>query len=196
MQTWKKQIDEFHDLLEKLSVRDGAGNAITPDKGFFNWKEFSSSIRLEGKSIYFVGNGASASMASHFSTDIAKNGGIKTQVFTDVSLLTALSNDLNYAEVFAEPLRWWMQKGDMLVAISSSGNSPNVVQAVNVAKNLGGIVITISAMSKNNLIRKIGDLNFYVAAKTYGFAESAHAAILHHWMDLVEMNWKNEKNNL
>ena len=78
----------------------------------------------------------------------------------------------------------------MVVAISSSGNSPNIIRAVHQAKELGGTVITISAMNEDNAIRKLGDLNFYVPAKTYGLAETAHAAILHFWMDLVESKIK------
>jgi D-sedoheptulose 7-phosphate isomerase len=101
-------------------------------------------------------------------------------------LITAIANDISYEEVFAEPLRWYMKKGDMLVSISSSGNSSNVVRAVKMARSLGGIVITLSAMGENNETRKMGDLNFYISAQTYGLAESAHAVILHHWMDCIE----------
>ena len=129
-------------------------------------------------------------MASHFAADMAKNGGVRTMVFTDLSLLTAVANDFNYEDVYAEPLRWHMKRKDMVVAISSSGNSPNIVRAVVQAKRLGGTVITISAMIEDNSIRKLGDLNFYVSAKTYGLAETAHAAILHFWMDLVESKRK------
>ena len=141
-------------------------------------------VRSVGATVYYLGNGASASMASHFAADMAKIGGVRTMVFTDLSLLTAIANDVSYEDVYAEPLKWYMKRKDMVVVISSSGNSPNIVRAVHQAKELGGTVITISAMSENNAIRKSGDLNFYVPAKTYGFAETAHAAILHFWMDL------------
>ena len=69
-------------------------------------------------------------MASHFAADLAKNGRVRAEVFTDLSLITAVANDINYDSVFAEPLRWQMREGDMLVAVSSSGNSPNVVAGV------------------------------------------------------------------
>ena len=126
-------------------------------------------------------------MASHFAADVAKNAGIRTYVFTDSALITALANDTRYEEVYAEPLRWYMQKSDMLIAISSSGNSPNVVNAVKTAEQIGGTVITLSAMSPDNSIRKMGDINFYIPAQTYGMAETAHAAILHFWMDSIEI---------
>ena len=145
-------------------------------------------VRLKNEfgTIFLVGNGASASMASHFSADITKNLHIRTQIFTDLSLITACANDICYEEVYAEPLHWSMKRGDMLVAISSSGNSPNIVRAIDTAKAIGGRIITLSAMDVDNKIRSMGDLNFYIPANTYGLAETCHAAILHYWVDLME----------
>ena len=183
---WKKNVLILCDILNKISILDNLGNVLYPDVAFKKWKELALIIRENDKTVFFVGNGASASMASHFAADVAKNAGIRTNVFTDTALMTALANDLCYEEVYAEPLRWYMKEGDMLVAISSSGNSPNIVRAVNTAKSLNGTIITLSAMGEGNAIRKLGDLNFYVPAQTYGMAETAHAAILHYWMDMVE----------
>ena len=194
MDTWKHNINQLIHLLENLSVRDASYREIGHEEGFSLWVDLTLRASDQNQCIYFIGNGASASMASHFATDMAKTCKIQTNVFSDFSLLTALSNDICYEEVFAEPLRWRMTEGDMLVAISSSGNSTNIVRAVKEAKKLDGIVITISAMSEDNDIRKLGDLNFYVAAQTYGLAETAHAAILHHWVDLIEAMNHNRSN--
>ena len=73
-----------------------------------------------GNTLYLVGNGASASMASHMAADLDKNARVHTEVFTDPALITAIANDLDYTQVFSEPLRRRMSPGDMLVAISSS----------------------------------------------------------------------------
>ena len=191
MDTWKRNINQLIHLLENLSVRDTSYSEIGYKEGFSLWKDLTLRIREQNRCIYFIGNGASASMASHFSADMAKNCRIQTNVFTDLSLLTALGNDICYEEIFAEPLRWRMLQGDMLVAISSSGNSANIVRAVKEAKKLNGIVITLSAMGEDNAIRKLGDLNFYAAAQTYGLAETVHATILHHWVDLMEASKQN-----
>ena len=86
-------------------------------------------IRNARRTIYLVGNGASASMASHMASDLSKNAGLHTHVFSDPSLLTAISNDIGYEDVFALPLKGRAVKGDMLVAISSSGKSPNILKA-------------------------------------------------------------------
>jgi D-sedoheptulose 7-phosphate isomerase len=187
---WQQYISNLSGFLENLSIRDSQEIYLEADEGFGRLTELSFQLHSEGSSIYFLGNGASASMAIHFAADMAKTGGLRAMVFTDLSLLTALANDLNYEQVYAEPLRWHMKSKDMVVAISSSGNSPNIVRAVVQAKKLGKSVITISAMSENNAIRKMGNLNFYVTADTYGQAETAHAAILHYWVDLVESKMK------
>ena len=81
-----------------------------------------------------------------------------------------------------------MVSGEMLVAISSSGQSLNVLKAVEVAAALGGYVVTLSGMAHDNPLRKLGHLNFYVPAKTYGYAEATHTAILHYWMDIFQMD--------
>jgi len=128
----------------------------------------------------------SASMASHLAADLAKNARVHTEVFSDLSLITAISNDMGYAHVFSEPLSRRARVGDMLVAISSSGRSPNILAAVRAAQKCRMKVVTLSAMKTGNPLRRCGTLNVYVPAATYGFAESCHAVILHHWMDQVE----------
>ncbi len=183
MITWNQNIFKLKNLLCNISAMDSSRKEIGCKSGFNLWNEWTKRISYTDRCIFFIGNGASASIASHFSIDISKNCRIRTRNFADASLLTALANDISYCEVFAEPLTWHMQEGDMLVAISSSGNSPNIVRAIETADKLGGITVTLSAMQANNTIRTMGGLNFYIAAQTYGLAETCHAAILHYWLD-------------
>lgn len=183
MKPWDINASELKACLDSLSVWDSAGQLLEPDTGFCRLLEASLQLKKNGNILYFIGNGASASMASHISADLAKNAYLHTRVFTDLSLITALANDLCYEEVFAEPLRRHLKKGDMLVAISSSGRSANILRAVREAGNLGGLVITLSAMKPDNPLRTMGAMNFYVPADTYGLAETSHAAILHLWVD-------------
>lgn len=184
--TWSTHINIFSSLLQKISIQTRDGQKIDVDAGFQRWHSISRRVREENNQLFLIGNGASSSMASHFATDIVKNGGIKAHVFTDMSLLTALSNDLSFQEVYAKPLQWYAKAGDMLIAISSSGNSPNIIQAVNKASEIGMSSITLSAMNPKNTLRHLGDLNFYIQAQSYGLAESGHATIMHYWMDLLE----------
>ena len=185
---WKKEIDELRRILYKLSFSGCDGAEYSADEGFKIWQELTIDVRKKKRSIYLLGNGASASMASHFAADLAKNAHLHTEVFSDLSLITAISNDMGYEWIFAEPLRRRAKKGDMLVAISSSGTSNNILYAAKVAQKIGLKIITLSAMSPKNPLRSKGVLNAYVPAQTYGYAETCHAAILHHWMDMVEVN--------
>jgi D-sedoheptulose 7-phosphate isomerase len=188
MPNWLENISKIKMLLESLSASNNSGEEIELEVAFLLWKEITSKVRSDRKTVYLVGNGASASMASHIAADLAKNAHVHTQVFTDLALLTAVANDLCYEEVYAEPLRRRMNHGDLLVAISSSGQSSNILRAVQETKRLNGLVVTLSAMKPDNMLRKQGILNFYVPAKTYSMAETCHAAILHYWMDRMGGN--------
>lgn len=191
---WRKRIADIDRLLNHISFINRQGNEYSADDGFGLWKETALVLKLETLTIYFIGNGASASMASHFAADLAKNAHLHTQVFSDLSLITAISNDMGYHMVFAEPLRRRAHNGDMLVAISSSGQSKNILLACETARKRGLTVVTLSAMSPDNPLRTMGDLNIYVPAKTYGLAETCHSVILHHWMDMIEIKKTNKKN--
>jgi D-sedoheptulose 7-phosphate isomerase len=181
---WEKFIAELSEMLCAVSVRDGFGDELG-SAGLDTWVRQTIELGQRGGYAFFAGNGASASMASHFSTDIAKNAGVRTMVFSDPSLLTCVGNDFSYEDVFAEPLSWHMRPLDMVVLVSSSGNSPNIVKAARRAKELGGYVVTLSAMRKDNALRSLGDVNAYIPAQSYGYAETCHAAILHYWVDAV-----------
>lgn len=185
MSKWNNNADELNALLKLICITDKEGAEIHPDRSFAVWQEKTLMVHHQRRTVYLIGNGASASMASHVSADLAKNAFVHTEVFSDLSLITAIANDLSYEEVFAEPIRRRMIGGDMLVAISSSGRSPNILRAAKEAEYRGGTVITLTAMNEDNELRKMGNLNIYLPAQTYGAAETCHAAILHYWIDLV-----------
>jgi D-sedoheptulose 7-phosphate isomerase len=187
MVPWNSAAAALTAALQGLLVVDGAGRAMTPDDGFAAWQQLTAQVRDRHGCIFLIGNGASASLASHFSADLTKNAQVHTQAFTNVSLLTAVSNDISYLEVYAVPLQHCGHAGDLLVAISSSGKSPNILRAVAMAKTLGMTTVTLSGMSQDNPLKAAGDLNFYLPAATYNLAETGHAAVLHHWMDSVEV---------
>ena len=181
--TWLNHVEELNRIMNGLLVFQSDGAETSIDNAFLVWKKATLSIREEKKTIFLIGNGASASMASHAAADMAKNAQVRTEVFSDLSLITAIANDMGYENVFVEPLRRRMFSGDILVAISSSGQSSNVILAAEEAQRKGGFIVTLSAMETNNKLRSRGMLNFYLPASTYGMAETGHAAILHYWID-------------
>ena len=126
---WNQNIETLHKCLSDISFRNIEGSELGTDKGFSECLNQTQRIRTSKNTIFLIGNGASASIASHMAADFAKNGKIRTQVFTDLSLITAVANDISYDEVFAEPIKLHMRDKDLLIAISSSGNSKNIIRA-------------------------------------------------------------------
>jgi len=144
-----------------------------------------------GNKMMFVGNGGSSSISSHLSIDFAKNGGMRAMTFTDAPMLTCLGNDLGYENVYAKPVEMYGAAGDMLVAISSSGGSTNILNAVAKARDIGASVLTLSGFKPDNPLRGSGDVNLYVPSYEYGFVETAHTALLHAALD-ISMGWTKE----
>ncbi len=184
---WSEQVSALAECLNGVSATVDPDVPIDGDRAFDLWCETTEVVRQAERVIYLIGNGASASMASHFAADLAKNADLHTQVFTDTSLITAVANDMSYDMIFVAPLRQRLKNGDMVVAISSSGSSPNVLKAAEFAASRKATVVTLSAMQPGNALRQLGALNFWLPADTYGMAETGHAAILHHWMDRVSL---------
>lgn len=169
--------------LAALTVTSACGDPIDSELAFEMLVVWSRELRKKGGTQYFVGNGASSAMAGHMALDWSKNGGVRSMSFNDPAVLTAIGNDLGFDQVFAEPLRRFGRLGDLLISISSSGNSPNVVHALKVARAQGLLIATFSGMKPDNASRSAGDLNFYIPASTYGVVECTHQVLLHAWLD-------------
>lgn len=187
MEFFKGYVSTIASALGAMKVTTKSGDVIDQEEGISRWCSLTHQVQKNNATVFFVGNGASAMMASHMAADATKNGGIRSLAFNDAALMTAVSNDIAYEECFAMPLKRFATAQDVLVTISSSGNSPNVLQAIRAAYELGMQVITVSGMKPDNNSRSMGDLNFYVPAETYGCAEAAHQLLLHCWLDKFMM---------
>jgi len=173
------------DLLKGLQVTDSSGKIVDAARAVkTSVKAILDCAASRGKLI-FIGNGGSASLAGHQAVDFWKNGGIRAVSFNEPSLLTCVSNDYGYEHVFGKPVSMFADKGDILVAISSSGKSKNIVNAAAEAAKLGCEVITMSGFSGNNPLRKMGHVNFFVDSDSYGFVEIAHLTICHCVLDTI-----------
>ena len=138
-----------------------------------------------GNKLIFVGNGGSAAIASHMATDYSKNGNIRALALNDSSMLTCLGNDLGYDRVFAKQIELHARAGDLILAISSSGRSPNILNAVEAARMAACGVVTFSGFDGDNPLRERGDLNFYIASDRYGFVEISHLTLCHAILDFL-----------
>jgi len=138
-----------------------------------------------GHKLVFIGNGASAAISSHMSTDFWKTCGIRAIAFNDSSLLTCLGNDFGYEYIFEKSIEMFADPGDILIAISSSGKSENILRGVNSAKSKECSVITLSGFKDDNPLSSAGDFNFYVPAQEYGPVEVIHHSICHCILDAI-----------
>lgn len=135
--------------------------------------------------IFFIGNGGSSAIASHMTADFMKNGGMKTYSLYDNAVTTCMGNDYGYEYVFSRPLEFFGQEGDLLVAVSSSGNSQNIVNAINTANAKNMETITFTGFKKDNKSRQLGTINVYVPSEKYGIVESIHNLMLQQVVDLI-----------
>jgi D-sedoheptulose 7-phosphate isomerase len=142
----------------------------------------------DGNKLMFIGNGGSAAIASHLAIDFSKNGGMRAIAFNDGAALTCLANDLGYENVFAHQLALHGRPGDLLVAISSSGCSANILNGVAAAREVGAEVMTLSGFKPDNPLRAMGEVNLYVPSMEYGFVEISHLTLGHAILDLA-MGW-------
>lgn len=132
-------------------------------------------VSNNNKKVLIFGNGGSAAIASHVSVDLTKNAKIKCLNFNEASLITCFANDYGYERWVEKAIDFYGDKGDLLVVISSSGNSKNMINAVNAARNNNfKSVITFSGFSEDNSLKKLGDINLWVDNKSYNFVENIH----------------------
>jgi D-sedoheptulose 7-phosphate isomerase len=128
----------------------------------------------QGARFFFAGNGASASIASHAAVDFTKQVGIKAYDFNEPNFITALSNDYGYENWVGKALEFRAETGDVLVLISSSGKSPNILSAAKQAKSMGLVLVTFSGFAADNPLRLAGDINFWVDSRAYNIVECTH----------------------
>lgn len=183
-------VDALASTVRTAVATDLRGKSVPLDAAI-EWAVDSARGTTEkGGKIIFAGNGGSAAIASHMATDYSKNGGMRAWAMNDGSMLTCLANDYGYEHVFAKQIEFHGRAGDMLVAISSSGRSPNILAAVRVARRLGCTVLTMSGFRPDNPLRSAGDMNLYLDSQAYGYVEIGHLALCHAILDF-SMAWAN-----
>lgn len=170
-------------LLLSTHITEQEGTVLPLDEGFNRAVKLIVSVKTASGKAMVIGNGGSAAIASHTQNDLCKAVGIRSVGFYETPLLTALSNDYGYETVFERQVEFWADPGDLLIAISSSGQSENILRAVEKARIRECSIITLSGFQADNALRRLGELNFYVAADTYGYVEAAHAVLAHFLTD-------------
>ncbi len=155
----------------------------------------------QGKTVYTMGNGGHAATAAHLVADMAKHTVVsdkKDEVVidkrfkimclnNDVATLTSWANDVSYDDVFSEQLKNWVGAGDVVIGISGSGNSENVLRALRVARQKGATTIGLSGYNGGK-IKDIADICFIVPSDNISFIEDMHLSATHIWCNIIRMH--------
>ena len=185
------------------SINDGLINSnfflkklkTEPELFFKKIKIILDKLRSNHNNIYFFGNGASAAFANHMALDFSKNGKILSRSLSDSAMLTALSNDYSYEDSMSEYLKMErVTENDLVITISSSGNSPNIISVLNYCKKNKIKSLALSGLKRDNKSILLSDYSIYVPMKTYGMVECIHQIFLHLMLDdLMEIfEWDRE----
>lgn len=137
--------------------------------------------------IFFLGNGGSNSICSHMMEDYMKMLAKKTASFTDAAMITCFANDYGWENAMKEWIKFQFNQGDLLVAISSSGESKNILNATKQALEMHGDVITLSGFNEGNSLGKLGHANIIIPVKSYGIVECFHQTVLHMILDHLHL---------
>lgn len=184
-----KAVRQYHAGFMALMCAVKVTNADRAGISFFEGIEKAVHLIMDraecGNKIIFIGNGAGAAISSHMAAGFLKNGEIDAQCFNDGPLLTCMSNDYGYRHVVERPIEIAACPGDVLVAISSSGSSENIVREARAGRAKGCSVITMSGFDDSNPLFRSGDINFHVPSFQYGPVETVHQFIIHCVLDII-----------
>jgi D-sedoheptulose 7-phosphate isomerase len=170
-------LGELNRLFSAMEIRGQDGSSFSLLEGGEVALDLIRKTKSRKAKVVVVGNGGSAAIASHIQNDLCKAVRMRALVFTEQSLLTALANDDGYHTAYETLTKLWAEPDDLLIAISSSGRSENILRATRAARTAGVVIITMSGFAADNSLRALGDINFYIPSDSYGHVELAHAAL-------------------
>jgi D-sedoheptulose 7-phosphate isomerase len=183
---WLKKLNKT--ILSARCRKNGRPMGL--EEGCCSAGELIKQTIESGASIWWVGNGGSAAISSHLSQDLLNKLGARSFFLGDSALMTCMANDFGYENVYAKPLEKLISSKDLLIAISSSGNSENIIRCAELALEKGMNLITLSGFKETNRLWNISaNVSFFVSADLYGIVEVSHEAILH---SVIESLWQEE----
>ena len=173
----KSYLNDFSDLLKP--------NEELIEK-LIQVRDLLLEVNKNNKKILIFGNGGSAAIASHFSVDLTKNAGVRCLNFNEADLITCFANDYGFEHWVEKAIDFYGDEGDLLIVISSSGRSQNMLNGVKAARN-GNFksVVTLSGFAEDNPLNQLGDINLWLDSKAYNFVENIHQIWLLIIVDLL-----------
>jgi D-sedoheptulose 7-phosphate isomerase len=179
----KSQAADFQAVLSEAEFAGFENNTLEYDEGIEKACGMIEGVRKRKGGIYLIGNGGSAAVVSHILTDFINVVGVRASTLHEPSLVTCMSNDYGYENVFSTPLSKIACKDDLLIAVSSSGKSENIINASKYMTQINAEVITLSGFDKSNPLRSEGHLNIWLPSNQYGLVEIGHLFLLHYLAD-------------
>jgi D-sedoheptulose 7-phosphate isomerase len=164
-------------VFHAVEITDSSGAAKDQKSGLSDAANAVDRVSAAGKTIFVIGNGGSAGIASQVAYAFTHFKGVAALCLNDPSALTGIGADQGYAQIFSRQLSVHSRPGDCLIAISSSGQSANILNGVAVARKNGLEILTLSGFKPQNPLRRTGDLNLYIDSDRYGFVEVSHLAL-------------------
>lgn len=181
--TLAKRAEQLQDILAHSHITGPNAAKFELEQGIDATMKVLLAARQNKSGVYIIGNGGSAGVASHAAIDFVNVVKLRAIPLHEPSLLTCMANDYGYENAFQRLVETMAKPGDVLVAISSSGNSTNIRNAVAQMKAIGGTVITLTGFKPENPLRQLGDLNIWLDSHDYGFVEIGHQFVLHNLSD-------------
>ena len=168
-------MDDFYrEYFKGINAKVNSVDSVDLDRCYSLIQE----VAKENKKIIIVGNGGSASVASHVSVDFTKIANIRAINFNEADLITCFANDYGYENWVAKGLEFYADSGDLVILISSSGKSKNIINGAIKARELFLKTITLSGFGPENPLRKLGDINLWVDSSVYNIIEITHSVWL------------------
>lgn len=160
----KEYFERYRESILEIDVRDK----------LIQLRDHFLTAQQNGNKVIFIGNGGSAAIASHCAVDLTKNAGVRCVNFNEADLITCFANDFGYEKCFQKALEFYADRGDVVVLISSSGRSRNILNAAEYARSQGMVTVTLTGFSSDNPLASLGQLNLCVPSRAYNVIEMTH----------------------
>ena len=179
----KNRLEQFKGTVVSTEISNEENLKFSLEDGLNKIYKLLLNLKNKKGNLYIIGNGGSAAIASHAVIDFMNVANISAQTLHASASLTCMANDYGYENAFSRMLNIIIKKEDMLIIISSSGKSKNMINAGKIVKEIGSILITLSGFNSKNTLRTLGDINIWSNSEDYGIVEVTHQFILHNLAD-------------
>lgn len=173
----------FEAVLREIKATRADGSAVDIEEALGALVTLLETTRERGGAVFLIGNGGSAAVAAHIANDLVNVAKLRALTLHDTPVLTCMANDYGYENAYARLVETMIKANDVLIAISSSGKSPNIRSATQTCRAANATAVTLSGFRADNPLRQLGNINIWAPSDDYGMVEIAHLFVLHNLAD-------------